>query len=67
MAPIPPSASVRLTYPIYSSDFDAHNNGFLFVGGGGGAGRSGVKNKIVRGFEARQQRSHTDFDCIDTD
>ena len=47
MAPVPPSANLTLTYPIYSSDFDPNNDGFLFVGGGGGAGRSGVKNKIV--------------------
>ena len=48
MAPIPPSASLNLEYPIYTSDFDPNDSTHLFVGGGGGAGRSGVKNKIVR-------------------
>ena len=45
----PPIASTKLTlsYPLYASDFDPQNNGFLLVGGGGGESRSGVGNKIV--------------------
>ena len=48
MAPPIASAKVTLSYPLYAADFDPHNNGFLLVGGGGGEGRSGVGNKIVR-------------------
>lgn len=48
MAPTIAQASLTLSYPPYSSDFDPQNSSFLFVGGGGGEGRSGVKNKIVR-------------------
>ena len=45
------SAKVTLSCPIYAADFDPGNNGFLLVGGGGGEGRSGVGNKIVRHSE----------------
>jgi hypothetical protein len=48
MAPSVVNASLTLSYPIYASEFDPQNSDFLFVGGGGGEGRSGVKNKIVR-------------------
>lgn len=41
------SAKITLSYPLYASDFDPQNSGFLLVGGGGGEGRSGVGNKIV--------------------
>ena len=40
-------AKLSLSYPLYCADFDPNNDGFLFVGGGGGEGRSGVGNKIV--------------------
>jgi hypothetical protein len=33
-------------FPIYSSGFVGDNK--VVLGGGGGAGRSGVKNKLVR-------------------
>jgi len=48
MAPPVADAKLTLSYPIYAADFDPKNNGFLVVGGGGGEGRSGVGNKIVR-------------------
>jgi glycyl-tRNA synthetase len=48
MAPPYVEAKLTLTYPIYAVDFDPRNNGSLIVGGGGGEGRSGVSNKIVR-------------------
>lgn len=41
------SAKVTLSYPLYACDFDPENADILVVGGGGGAGRSGVGNKIV--------------------
>lgn len=37
-----------LSYPVYAAEFDPYNRGFLVVGGGGGEGRNGVANKIVR-------------------
>lgn len=49
MAPPPfPCASIELDYPLYALDFDQEDSNHLVVGGGGGAGRSGVGNKIVR-------------------
>ena len=42
-----PSAHLTLSYPLYATDFDPQNQDFLFIGGGGGEGKSGVKNKIV--------------------
>lgn len=48
MAPPFPRASIELDYPLYGLDFDPEDASRLFVGGGGGAGRSGVGNKIVR-------------------
>lgn len=45
--PVFPSAKVTLSYPLYACDFDPHDANRLVVGGGGGAGRSGVGNKIV--------------------
>ena len=47
MAPAVADAHLVLNYPIYASDFDPNNNGFLVVGGGGGESRSGVPNRIV--------------------
>lgn len=48
MAPSIPTAKITLSYPLYGADFDPRNPGFLLVGGGGGEGKSGVGNKIVR-------------------
>lgn len=48
MAPPIATAKFDLTYPLYAADFDPNDNGFLLVGGGGGEGRSGVGNKIVK-------------------
>lgn len=42
------AASIELDYPLYALDFDSHDANRIVVGGGGGAGRSGVGNKIVR-------------------
>lgn len=42
------TADITLTYPLYAADFDPKNHNYLLVGGGGGEGRSGVGNKIVR-------------------
>lgn len=45
----PPSyTKITLDFPPMSADFDPYNRGYLVVGGGGGEGRSGVSNKIVR-------------------
>lgn len=46
MAPVIPSASCRVSYPLYACDFDPQDANRLVVGGGGGPGRSGVSNKI---------------------
>jgi hypothetical protein len=48
MAPPLDFAKVTLSYPLYACDFDPNEPARLIVGGGGGAGRSGVGNKIVR-------------------
>jgi len=47
MAPAIPSAELRLSYPLYAVDFDPEDANRLLVGGGGGAARSGVGNKIT--------------------
>ncbi|KAF8865776.1 hypothetical protein BDZ45DRAFT_796041 [Acephala macrosclerotiorum] len=47
MAPLIPSAKVTLSYPLYACDFDPLDSSRLVVGGGGGAGRTGVGNKIT--------------------
>ena len=57
MAPPIASAKLTLSYPLYASDFDPKNNGFLLVGGGGGESRSGVGNKIVS--KTGQPQSYT--------
>jgi hypothetical protein len=47
MPPLIPSVKVTLSYPLYACEFDPLDSSRLVVGGGGGAGRSGVGNKIV--------------------
>ncbi|RDL35364.1 Uncharacterized protein BP5553_07295 [Venustampulla echinocandica] len=47
MAPLVPSAKATLSYPLWACDFDPLDSSRLVVGGGGGAGRSGVGNKIT--------------------
>ncbi|KAK4123796.1 hypothetical protein N657DRAFT_572809 [Parathielavia appendiculata] len=46
MAPAIRSSELRLSYPLYALDFDPQDADCLIVGGGGGAARSGVGNKI---------------------
>ncbi|KAK3996112.1 hypothetical protein QBC44DRAFT_6881 [Cladorrhinum sp. PSN332] len=46
MAPAIPSSELKLSYPLYAVDFDPADANRLVVGGGGGANRSGVGNKI---------------------
>ncbi|KAL8740411.1 MAG: hypothetical protein Q9190_006888, partial [Brigantiaea leucoxantha] len=48
MAPPVASAKITLSYPLFASDFDPQNSSFVLVGGGGGEGRTGVGNKIVK-------------------
>ena len=48
MSPPVSFTKTTLDYPIYAADFDPYGRGYLVVGGGGGEGRSGVGNKIVR-------------------
>lgn len=43
-----PQASIELDCPLFAVDFDPQDPNRLIVGGGGGANRSGVGNKIVR-------------------
>ncbi len=45
------SAKTSLSYPLYAADFDPEDDRYLFVGGGGGEGRSGVGNHIVGALE----------------
>ncbi|KAG5925344.1 hypothetical protein E4U42_004398 [Claviceps africana] len=47
MAPPFPCAQFEVDYPIYAVDFDPQDANKLVIGGGGGAGRSGVGNKIT--------------------
>ncbi|KAL2068379.1 hypothetical protein VTL71DRAFT_16477 [Oculimacula yallundae] len=47
MAPLIPSAKATLSYPLYAVDFDPLDSTRLLVGGGGGASRTGVGNKIT--------------------
>lgn len=46
MAPSFPESKITLDYPLYGCDFDPQDSSRLFVGGGGGASRTGVGNKI---------------------
>ena len=48
MAPPVASAKITLSYPLFASDFDPQNSSFVLVGGGGGEGRTGVGNKLVK-------------------
>lgn len=41
------AAKITLSYPLYACDFDPQDQNRLIVGGGGGAGRSGVGNRIT--------------------
>ena len=47
MAPSISSATRALSYGLYACEFDPQDAGRLIVGGGGGASRTGVGNKIV--------------------
>ncbi|KAH8821637.1 hypothetical protein F5884DRAFT_768552 [Xylogone sp. PMI_703] len=47
MAPPIAIATTTLSYPLYACSFDPSDSSRLVVGGGGGAGRSGVGNKIT--------------------
>lgn len=47
MAPPFPSSRIELDYPLYAVQFDPDDANRFAVAGGGGAGRSGVGNKIV--------------------
>lgn len=46
MAPPFPESKIKLDYPLYGCDFDPLDSTRLFVGGGGGASKTGVGNKI---------------------
>jgi len=48
MAPPISSTKISLSYPIYTLEFDPYNRGYLVVGGGGGANRNGIDNRLVR-------------------
>ncbi|CAI6340285.1 unnamed protein product [Periconia digitata] len=43
----PTVSKAKTSYPIYSATFSNSKPSYLVVGGGGGAGRHGVKNKIT--------------------
>ncbi len=60
------TAKLTLTYPLYCADFDPQNSDFLLVGGGGGEGRSGVSNKIVRAKSAPKEHVLTTIPHLDT-
>ena len=48
-----PAAKLTLDYPLYACDFDpnsADGEVRLVVGGGGGAGKNGIGNRIVSTF-----------------
>jgi hypothetical protein len=47
MSQVLESAKATLSYPLYACDFDPKDAKTIVVGGGGGAGKSGVGNKIV--------------------
>jgi hypothetical protein len=46
MAPAIQTATLNTSYPLYACDFDPQDANRLVVGGGGGATKSGVPNKI---------------------
>jgi len=47
MASLFPRSSIELDYPLYAVDFDPEDANRVVVGGGGGASKTGVGNKIV--------------------
>ncbi|KAK3333984.1 hypothetical protein B0T19DRAFT_383060 [Cercophora scortea] len=47
MAPRIPAAEIKLSFPLYSCDFDTQDANRLIVGGGGGANKSGVGNALA--------------------
>lgn len=47
MASLFPEARIEVDYPLYSVDYDPEDASRIVIGGGGGAGRSGVANKMV--------------------
>lgn len=47
MPPPFPEAKITLDYPLYGCTFDPQDTNRIFVGGGGGASRTGVGNKIT--------------------
>ncbi|KAF5026277.1 hypothetical protein F66182_1627 [Fusarium sp. NRRL 66182] len=59
MAPPFPRSSIELDYPLYAVDFDPEDSTRVVVGGGGGAGRSGVGNKITVLESVSQQELRT--------
>ncbi|KAL3481850.1 hypothetical protein BJX99DRAFT_243501 [Aspergillus californicus] len=64
MAPNIPSAKITLSCPLFAADFDPRNHAFLVVAGGGGEGRSGVRNKIVllNAFKRRELSEIVDIE-----
>ena len=38
---------IKLDYPVYACDFDTQDDTRLITAGGGGPGKSGVRNEIV--------------------
>ena len=58
-----PAAKLTLDYPLYACDFDPETSKGevrLVVGGGGGSGKNGVGNRVVRiilGMEWRISRA----------
>lgn len=59
MAPSFPRASIELEYPLFAVQFDPEDANRLVVGGGGGAGRSGVSNKIVCDSSLPRRDTHS--------
>ncbi|KAJ5927959.1 hypothetical protein N7466_006915 [Penicillium verhagenii] len=62
MAPTVHSAKITLSCPLFAAEFDPRDNGRLFVGGGGGEGRSGSlldtsrRNEITEALELSLSR-----------
>jgi hypothetical protein len=65
MAPLISSAKATLSYPVCACAFDPLDSSRLVVGGGGGAGRSGVGNRIVSRGCISQPESFQAFYCAD--
>lgn len=47
MTPTSVKAKITLNFPVYTCDFDPLDPSTLIVGGGGGASKTGIGNKIV--------------------